>query len=347
MQPFFRLLLWLLRAAIIILILWGTIATLRNNPYTHQQWIDLLVFGVVQGSIYALLATGYTLVYRVLRLIHFAHGETFMAGAMTATIFIAAPLSSSGFLARQPIVALLMIAIVAIAASVLIAVLTERVAYRPLRNSPRQMALIAGLGASIFWRHFFSGLYGPEVRAFPQVPALEGVFALFETEMLRSYFVVVIVAVLALLGHGFFLKRTKSGVAIRAVADNREAAALVGIDVDRIIRVAFTVGAVMAGVAGVLYVLVYGKAHYFMGFFPGIKAFTAAVLGGIGSLPGAAIGGFLLGVIESIGPGTILEGLGIPAPYQLRDVFAVAMLFIVLVFRPQGILGQPLAREKD
>jgi branched-chain amino acid transport system permease protein len=140
--------------------------------------------------------------------------------------------------------------------------------------------------------------------------------------------------------------RTKTGTAIRAVAEDKDSAALMGINVDRTVAITFATGAAMAGVAGLLYALVFTQVHWYMGFIPGIKAFTAAVLGGIGSIPGAAIGGLFLGLFESIGPSLFLEGMGIPAPHQLKDVIAFVMLVLVLIFRPQGILGERLAEKK-
>jgi branched-chain amino acid transport system permease protein len=306
----------------------------------------LFIFGVTQGSTYALIAIGYTLVYGMLSIINFAHGEFFMSGAMTATIFIAVPMSNSGFLARHPFLALVLITIVAVAVSGLIAVLTERVAYRPLRKASRLVLSITAIGASFFWRYFFRDLYGSEVKAFPQIPALAGTIPFLGTELLESHLVVIIVTSLMLIGLNLFIMRTKTGKAIRVTAENKDVAVLMGIDIDRTVTITFAIGGAMAGVAGVLLALVYRKVHFFMGFFPGIKAFTAAALGGIGSIPGAAIGGLLLGMFESVGPGLFLESFGIPAPYQLRDVIALTMLVLVLIFRPQGILGEGVLAEK-
>jgi len=165
-------------------------------------------------------------------------------------------------------------------------------------------------------------------------------------EILKSQVIVIIVTILMLAGLYFFVVKTKTGKSIRAAAENKDVARLMGIDVDRAITLTFTLGASMAGIAGVLYALVFRQIHFFMGFFPGIKAFTAAVLGGIGSIPGAALGGLFLGIFESVGPGLFLEGLGVPSPHQLKDVIAFTMLVLVLIFRPQGILGEALAEEK-
>ena len=169
---------------------------------------------------------------------------------------------------------------------------------------------------------------------------------MFGTEVLKTHLLVIATTIVMLIGLNFFIMRTKTGKAIRAVAEDKDAAALMGIDVDRTVAITFATGAAMAGVAGLLFAVVFRQVHFFMGFFPGIKAFTAAVLGGIGSIPGAAVGGLVLGLVESIGPSLFLEGLGIPAPHQLKDVIAFVMLVLVLIFRPQGIMGERLAEKK-
>jgi branched-chain amino acid transport system permease protein len=337
---FSDLVLWLLRAVIVVFALWGIIATSLNNPYSGREWINLLVFGLAQGSVYALIACGYSQVTWMLSMIDFAHGEYYMVGALTATVFIAAPAGESGFLARRPGLALALITIVAMVIAALVAVATERIAYRRLRNAPRLMLLITAAGAALFWRHFSGGLYGSEVKAFPQVPALAGSIQFLGCELPKSHLASIMIAILMLAGFNIWVMRTKTGKAIRALSWDRDAAALVGIDVDRTVAIAFASGAAMAGAAGVLHALVFGKAHYFMGFLPGIKAFSAAVLGGIGSIPGAAIGGLLIGVFEAAGPGLFLASLGIPAAYQLQDAISLAVLVLVLIFRPQGILGE-------
>lgn len=343
---FLDIALWTLGTVIITMIIWGTIATVIENPYPVQTWVETIVAGVAQGSLYALIAIGYTLVYGVLFMINFAHGEFFMSGIMTATIFLAQPMKASGFLDQYPVISLVVIALVSMLVSVGIALLTERVAYRPLRNAPRLVPLITAIGASFFWQYFFRGLYGSEVKPFPQFEALAGKSSVLGIPILKSHIVVIIAAVLSLIGLYLFVMRTKVGKSIRAVAENKDVAALMGINVDRAVTITFIMGSAMAGIAGVLYALVFRQVHFFMGFIPGIKAFTAAVLGGIGSIPGAALGGFLLGMFESVGPGLFLEGMGIPAPHQLKDVIAFTMLVLVLILRPQGILGERLAEEK-
>jgi len=338
--------LWLFRIALVVAIIWGTAATIRGGKYGIETWINFMIFGLAQGSLYALIALGYTLVYGVLLMINFAHGEFFMAGIFTATVFVAIPMEASGFTDRHPIWALLIISIVTMATSTGIAVLTERVAYRPLRRAPRLVPLITAIGASFFWQYFFRGLFGSGITAFPDVALLKGSWFIGGLEILKVQVVTIVASVLLLLGLYIFVMKTKMGKAMRAVSEDKDIAALMGIDVDRVIVITFAIGSALAGAAGVLYALMYRQVHFFMGFFPGLKAFTAAVLGGIGSVPGAALGGLLLGIFESVGPNLFLEGLGIDAPYQLKDVIAFTMLVLILLVRPQGIMGEPLAEKK-
>ena len=269
-----------------------------------------------------------------------------MSGIMTATVFVATPLAATGFMNRQPLISLLLIAVVAMVVSMSIAVLTERVAYRPLRKAPRLVPLITAIGASFFWQYYFRGLFGSQVIPFPVPDVMKGTVSILGLEILKTQLTVIIVTIIMLIGLNIFIMRTRTGKSIRAVAEDKDTAALMGIDVDRAITLTFATGASMAGIAGLLYALVFTQVHFFMGFFPGLKAFTAAVLGGIGSIPGAAVGGLFLGLIESVGPSLFLQGLGIPAPHQLKDVIAFVMLVLVLIFRPQGILGERLTEKK-
>lgn len=338
--------LWLFRAVVIILVIYGTVRTLQAGRYSGEQWLDFVIFGLAQGSVYALIALGYTLVYGVLFMINFAHGEFFMTGVFAATVFVAIPLNDAGMIDQFPIPSLALIMVVAASISTAVAVVTERVAYRPLRRAPRLVPLITAIGASFFWQYFTRGLLGSGVTAFPTVEVLRGTWTLIGIEILKAQAVVIAASIVLLIGLYIFVQRTKTGKAMRAVAEDKDAAALMGIDVDRVIVITFVVGASLAGAAGVLYALLFRQVHFFMGFIPGIKAFTAAVLGGIGSVPGAMLGGLFLGIFESVGPSLFLEGLGIPAPYQLKDVIAFTMLVLVLIFRPTGILGERLAEER-
>jgi branched-chain amino acid transport system permease protein len=336
---------WFIGAVILAVVIWGARATLSAGHYSSHHWFDFLIFGLAQGSIYALIAMGYTMVYGILRMINFAHSEVFMAGPYTA-YFVAAAFYSSGFLDRQPILCLIIIFLVSMGTSTLIALLLERVAYRPLRNAPRLVPLITAIGASFFLQYTFRGLYGSGFQAYPVVKILEGEWTMGGFRILKFQALVIVAAALLMAALYSFVQRTRMGKAIRAVSEDKETSWLMGIDIDRMIVTTFIIGGMAAGAAGVLYALMFKQVHFFMGFIPGIKAFTAAVLGGIGNIPGAMLGGIFLGLIESIGPSLFLDGLGIVAPYQLKDAIAFIMLVLVLIFRPTGILGERLARKK-
>jgi len=288
---------------------------------------------------------GYTMVYGILRMINFAHSEVFMSGPYTA-YYVAAAFYSSGFLDRQPIVSLIIIFLVSMATSTFIAILLERIAYRPLRTAPRLVPLITAIGASFFLQYTFRGLYGSGFQAYPVVKILEGEWMFGEFRILKFQAVVIIAAALLMAALYFFIQRTRIGKAIRAVSEDKETSSLMGINIDRMIVTTFVIGGMAAGAAGVLYAVMFKQVHFFMGFIPGIKAFTAAVLGGIGNIPGAMLGGIFLGLVESVGPALFLDGLGITAPYQLKDAIAFILLVLVLIFRPTGILGERLATKK-
>lgn len=336
---------WGFRIAIVAAIVIGTVNTIRAGKYSGEQWIDFIILGISQGSIYALIALGYTMVYGILRMINFAHSEIFMSGAFTG-YFIATWLTSTGFTTRNPLLGLLIPIVAAMIVSASIALLVERIAYRPLREAPRLVPLISAIGASYFLLYTFRGFFGPGVYAYPPIPALEGEWVIFGISILKVQVVITIAAALMMAILYSIVQFTKMGKAMRAVSEDKDTSALMGIDVNRIIVTTFAVGAAMAGVAGVLFALIYRQVTFAMGFTPGIKAFTAAVLGGIGNIPGAMLGGIILGVFESIGPSLFLEGLGIPRPYQLKDVIAYTMLVMILLFRPQGILGERLTKKK-
>ena len=337
--------LWGFRVLIVAAILIGTIATISAGKYTGEQWIDFVVFGISQGSIYALIALGYTMVYGILRMINFAHGEIFMSGAF-ASYFLATWLNGIGFIDANPLLGLLIPILFAMIMSASIAMLVERIAYRPLRGAPRLVPLISAIGASFFLQYAFRGFFGPGVYAYHPIKALEGEWIIFGIGILKVQIVVAIAAAIMMAILYSIVMFTKIGKAMRAVSENKDTAALMGIDVNRIIVTTFAVGAAMAGAAGVLYSLIYRQVGFFMGFVPGIKAFTAAVLGGIGNIPGAMVGGLVLGIFESVGPSLFLEGLGIPRPYQLKDAIAYTMLVMILLFRPSGILGERLTTKK-
>ena len=312
---------------------------------------QVLVDGVVLGFMYALIALGYTMVYGVLEFINFAHSEIFVLGAFVG-VEIMLGLESAGLLATlQPILVLLFVIIAGMVVSGLAAMALERIAYRPLQGSPRLVALISAIGASFFlqdglrlfeslWRNTFYLNY-------PTLDILDRTVALTATLVIPvKSILVVVMALFMLVGLYVFVNRTRIGTAIRAVAQDPETASLMGVPVNRVIALTFFVGGAMGGLAGVLYGLHYGLVNPYSGFFPGLKAFTAAVLGGIGNIPGAMLGGMVLGLLESLAGSyfSILTDGAFGAEY--KDVFAFVVLILILIFRPRGLLGEKVREER-
>lgn len=291
--------------------------------------------GLILGSLYALVALGYTMVYGILELINFAHGEVVMLGAMVAVTVLAA-LAGAGVPVPLAVAAALA---VTVPVCMLTALVIERVAYRPLRKAPRLAPLITAIGASIVLQNLAMIVWGRQYLAFPAVFELQ-VYDLAGVTLTNVQLVIVITAALAMGGLLLLVNRTRLGRAMRATAQHQEVAGLMGVDVNHVIATTFAVGAALAAVAGLLIAAYYGIAHYNMGFLLGLKAFTAAVLGGIGNIPGAVLGGILLGVLESLGAGYVgdLTGGFLGSHYQ--DIFAFFILILVLVFRPSGLMGE-------
>ena len=279
---------------------------------------------------------GYTLVYGILFIINFAHGEVFMAGAFS-TLFVAQGLDESGFLDSSPILSIAILFASSMLISMLVAIVLERFAYRPLRGSPRLVTLITAIGASLFIEYTFLGLFGASSVAYPEIGVLQG--ELFGGFITRKQLVVVVCAAILMVGLYLFIERTKTGRAMRAVGEDAEIASLMGIDVERVTVTTFAIGGLLAGAAGILFVFLFNQVRFYMGLVPGIKAFTAAVLGGIGNVLGAGLGGLTLGIIESLGPTLFLSGIDVPSPGQLQPVVSFGILVLVLIFRPWGILG--------
>jgi branched-chain amino acid transport system permease protein len=323
-------------AAIVII---GSYLTISKGRYSLDVWESFIVAGIALGAVYALIAIGYTLVYGILFMINFAHGEVFMAGAFTA-VFAAQALADAGMIAANPVLAFAIVMAVSMLTSMVVAILLERLAYRPLRGAPRLVPLITAIGASLVLQYTFRGLYGAGVKAYPTFPIFAGSFDIAGVTIPVARAVVTVSAVVVMVALYFFVERTRTGRAMRAVSENKDVAAMMGIDVDRIIVITFAIGGVLAGAAGILYTLIFNQVNYTMGFVPGIKAFTAAVLGGIGNIVGAMLGGLALGLLEAVAPFLILEGFGIPSPNQLKDVIAFSVLVLVLLFRPTGFLGR-------
>lgn len=331
---------------IVALVIIGSFITLFvTKRYDSRDWFNFTVYGIALGGIYAVIAIGYTMVYGILRMINFAHSEVFMSGPLTA-YFLADAWGRSGFLDSNPILGLVIIFALSMIVSMVVAILVERIAYRPLRFAPRLVPLITAIGASFFLQYFFRGLYGANIKVYPEIAALRGNLQLGVYSVQYVQILVIVSAAAMMGGLQLFIMNTRTGKAMRAVSEDKQTAALMGIDVDRIIVITFMIGGSLAGAAGVLYALMFKQVNFLMGFIPGIKAFTAAVLGGIGNVPGAMLGGLFLGIAESLGPNLFLDGLGIPAPYQLKDAIAFTLLVLVLIFRPTGILGETLADKR-
>ena len=303
-------------------------------------FLQQIINGLVQGSVYALVALGYTMVYGILGLINFAHGEVVMVGAMVALSAIML-LGNTGL--PPPLVLLAGLAAASIACMAL-GYGIERIAYRPLRNAPRLAPLITAIGVSIVLQNLAMLCWGREYHPFPAL--LPGGTHTLGGAVINEVQIIIVLAALAVMaGLLALVHRTRLGRAMRAVAENPSAAALMGVDINAVISVTFMTGSALAALAGVMVSANYGIVHYYMGAILGLKAFTAAVLGGIGNLRGAMLGGVLLGLIESLGAGYIgdLSGGFLGSHYQ--DVFAFFVLIAVLVFRPSGLLGERVAER--
>jgi branched-chain amino acid transport system permease protein len=339
------ILVWAIGLAIAVVVVVGTIKTLQSGKYEPSVWLDLTIKGLALGGVYALIAMGYTLVYGILRMINFAHSEVFMSGPFTA-VFLANALAQSGYMDKYPLPGMLLVTVLAMVVSAVVAILLERIAYRPLRYAPRLVPLITAIGASFFLQYVFRGLYGSGFKAYPTLASLQGAWNFFGIQVFRTQAVVIGSALLMMIVLYGIVQWTKIGRAMRAVSEDKEAAELMGINVDNVIVFTFALGGASAGAAGILYVLLFPVAWFFMGFIPALKAFTAAVLGGIGNVAGAFVGAMLLGLLESIGPNLFLDGLGIPTPSQLKDAIAFVILVFILIFRPSGILGERITETK-
>ena len=300
-------------------------------------FVQQLINGLVLGSVYALVALGYTMVYGILELINFAHGEVTMIGAMVALSVISA-LVGSGVELPGVVIALLGL-LAAIPACMALGFTIERLAYRPLRNAPRLAPLITAIGVSIVLQNLAMLIWGRQYISFPPILP-QGRHQVLGATITDVQIVILITSVVLMLGLTILVKRTRLGRAMRATAQSPQIAGLMGVNANTVISLTFVMGSALAAVAGVLVSAYYGLAHYYMGFLLGLKAFSAAVLGGIGNLAGAMLGGLLLGVIESLGAGYIGDFTGGFLGSNYQDVFAFFVLILVLVFRPSGLLGE-------
>jgi branched-chain amino acid transport system permease protein len=316
---------------------------LHFSDLIDQFWPQT-VDGLTLGSIYALIALGYTLVYGVLRLINFAHSEIFAIGIFAAVFAIDGLGIDSPKAGGSLILTLAVLLVISMAASGLAALLMERIAYRPLRrrNAPRLTALITAIGISLVIQEFLAIRYGRNRINAQRIFTKSEVFTWSpwgEAAQMRVDKVLIFVAALALMvGLDQFVRRSRLGRGIRATAQDPETAQLMGVNIDRVVALTFLLGGILAGAAGFLWVIFYEAARFNIGFLPGLKAFTAAVLGGIGNIRGALLGGFSVGLLENYGA-TLFGG-------QWKDVFAFTVLVLVLLFRPSGLLGETLGRAR-
>ncbi len=299
-----------------------------------EQFFQQLTNGLAVGGIYALIALGYTMVYGVLKLINFAHGDLFTIGAyLGLTLLTALELTDR----IGPFVGVLLLAIMVMGLVGIVGIVLERTAYRPLRESPRLSAVVSALGASIFLQNTVMLIYGARFRVYPQDILPKVVIDIFGMPVPLMRILILLTSVIMMLALYFFIQKTRIGTAIRAAAIDQGAARLMGINVDRVIMIVFLIGPALGGAAGLMVGLYYGQIKFTMGWIYGLKAFTAAILGGIGNIPGAMVGGILLGVIEALGAAYI--------SIAWKDAIAFCVLILILIVRPTGLLGERVAEK--
>ncbi|MCL1595103.1 MAG: branched-chain amino acid ABC transporter permease [Actinomycetia bacterium] len=335
--------LWAVRVMAIFVIAWGFLGAIalgiEGNGLSAEAWKQLIVSGLAQGSMYGLLALGYSMVYGVLGFINFAHGEVFMVGAMVG-FFTADALFNAGVWESNFLLSVALVLVVSVLTSTITAVLIEKIAYRPLRNAPRLIPLITSIGISFFIQNAVGLLVGPSVKTYPAAPTwLTDPINILGVEIAGSSLAVMIIAAISMTGLWLFVERSATGRAMRAVAEDKEIAALMGINVDKIIVTTFAVGGAMAGIAAVMWAILFRGVSFFIGFLPGIKAFTAAVLGGIGNIFGAMIGGLVLGLFEGLGPNIVLRGLAWQIPIPFAIVLLASGIGVVVFGRTSGRQG--------
>lgn len=333
------------------------------------RFIEQLINGATVGSFYALIALGYTMVYGVLKMINFAHGEIFMVGAYVG-LYTLNRFTATGFYDKNPILAIILTFLIGMVGSALTGVTVERLAYRPLRRAARLAPLISAIGASIFLQElirllpdmgeritgitiagkpifpqgfqdsvvgFLKEFGGAMVKTYPGVLGTEG-FTIGEVRVSYSRLIILVTSIVLMVGLAALVKYSRLGKAMRSVSEDKDVAALMGVNVNQVISRTFLIGSALAGIAGVMVGMYYLQIRNTMGFVPGIKAFTAAVLGGIGSIPGAMLGGYILGLAEAIGVQVL--------PSVYKDVVAFGLLVLILIFKPSGILGKDQGGKK-
>jgi branched-chain amino acid transport system permease protein len=302
-------------------------------------FVQQLINGLVLGSLYALVALGYTMVYGILGLINFAHGEVLMVGAMVSWSVVSMAQDAGWDLPRWVLLGGSML--VAMAVCALLNVAIERLVYRPLRNAPRLAPLITAMGVSMALQTLAMILWKPSPKPYPQLLSDETLSLWVDGPVITPTQILILgVTLLLLAGLSWLVHRTRLGRAMRATAENPQVAALMGVRPNQIIAITFGLGALLAAVAGVMWAANYGMVQHSMGFLPGLKAFTAAVLGGIGNLTGAMVGGVLLGLIEALGAGYLGQWTGGLLGSNYVDIFAFSVLILVLTLRPSGLMGE-------
>ncbi|MHB1344732.1 MAG: branched-chain amino acid ABC transporter permease [Thermoleophilia bacterium] len=310
-----------------------------------EQFAQQLLNGLMLGCLYALIAVGYTMVYGIIELINFAFGELFMFGAFISIALMVDEVALFGRNVSMPGLSFFLAVPVAMVIVAAMGVTIERLAYRPLRNAPRLAALISAIGMSIFLMNASQAIFGSKQVLFPDVPlfttddGFARTFSVGGAQVTYLQLFVVAITVVAMLLLNLFVQRTRMGRAMRASAQDKQTSALMGVNVNRVIAITFIIGSAMGALGGGLYGAVYHFARPDMGFIPGLKAFIAAVLGGIGNIPGAFLGGLVLGLIESLGSAYL------PMGSQYRDAFAFVILILLLSFKPSGLLGSTVSEK--
>jgi branched-chain amino acid transport system permease protein len=303
-------------------------------------FVQQIINGLVLGSMYALVALGYTMVYGIISLINFAHGEVLMVGAMVSwTVATAIP---KGLMPGWVVLIISMVIAIVVCAALNYTI--EKIAYRPLRNAPRLAPLITAMGMSLLLQTLAMIIWKPNPKPYPQLLPFE-VYNLWEDGpvITITQIVILVVTVVVLASLMYLVNRTKLGRAMRATAENPRVAALMGVRPDHVISATFIIGAALAAIAGIMWAANYGTVQHSMGFLPGLKAFTAAVFGGIGNLAGAMVGGVLLGLIEAVGAGYLGELTGGVFGSHYVEIFAFVVLILVLTMRPSGLMGERVA----
>jgi branched-chain amino acid transport system permease protein len=298
--------------------------------------LQQLINGLTLGAVYALIALGYTMVYGILGLINFAHGEIYMIGAYLGIIFLGF-LTVLGLTAQHLVLSILLMFLVTAVYCGAYGFTLERVAYRPLRQAHRLAPLISAIGMSIFLQNYVMLTQGSADKVFPHILPAAGILLGESTPISSIQILILSTSVFLMVALHLFVARTRLGKAIRATAQDSRMASLVGINLNGVIATTFVIGSVLAAAAGVMVAMYYGAVNFFIGYVAGIKAFTAAVLGGIGSIPGAMLGGILLGLVESLGSSYISS--------EYKDLYSFLILILVLIFRPTGLLGERIAEK--